>query len=63
MEVYRSEDPLGSSKQVYNDLQNKANHVFGNKNIGKHNLSNFLDKFSGNKEKAFNIIQNVTVVL
>ena len=35
------------------DIENKANHCFGEKNLAKHNLLDYLKSFGGDKVKAY----------
>ncbi len=40
------------------NIKNKAEHTFGNKNIGKHNLKDVLKENDNDKTKAYNSVNN-----
>jgi RHS repeat-associated protein len=42
------------------NVANKAEHIFGEKNLAKHGLEDVLKSFGGNKEQAFQAIQKAT---
>lgn len=39
-------------------IKNKAEHIFGDKNIGKHNLKDVLKENDNDKTKAYNSVNN-----
>lgn len=46
-------DVGSKTSQSQNDAENKANHIFGDKNIDKHNLNGLLSKYDNSKLDAY----------